>query len=75
MAKARPGSGRPPNRRGRGGVGPGPGYRPNPYTGGKKAGGYSAVPTAPVIGIAFALFLGLPAGVLGLVGWYFVAAS
>lgn len=28
MAKSRPPAGRPPGRRGRGGVGPGPGYRP-----------------------------------------------
>lgn len=27
MAKTRPGGGRPPGRRGKGGVGPGPGYR------------------------------------------------
>ena len=28
MAGKRPGKGRPPGRRGRGGVGPGPGYKP-----------------------------------------------
>lgn len=37
MGKSRQGKpkgGRPPQRRGKGGVGPGPGYKPNPNTGG-----------------------------------------
>lgn len=37
MAKpAKPSKGRPPGRRGKGGKGPGPGYVPNPNTGGTK---------------------------------------
>lgn len=34
MAKTRPPAGRPPNRRGRGGIGPGPAYRPTEGGGG-----------------------------------------
>jgi hypothetical protein len=36
MGKTRPPAGRPPGRRGKGGTGPGPAYRPNPHTGGTK---------------------------------------
>jgi hypothetical protein len=39
MGKTRPSGGRPPGRRGKGGVGPGPGYRPNPNTGGTRHDG------------------------------------
>jgi hypothetical protein len=48
--KARPAGGRPPSRRGRGGVGPGPGYRPNPNTGGTRHTGNCM--TAKVVGAA-----------------------
>lgn len=41
MGSTRPGGGRPPGRRGRGGVGPGPGYRPGGGGGGTKHGSSS----------------------------------
>lgn len=49
MGKARPASGRPPRRRGKGGIGPGPGYRPNPNTGGTKHGNGDCCPMAAAI--------------------------
>jgi hypothetical protein len=43
----RPKSGRPPGRRGKGGTGPGPAYRPNPNTGGTRhEGGCCAMAAA-----------------------------
>lgn len=39
MAKTRPSPGRPPGRRGRGGTGPGPAYRPSSTGGGTSHNG------------------------------------
>lgn len=68
--KPRPGSGRPPGRRGRGGVGPGPGYK----TGGTGKGSThkksSSTAVGPVAGLVFAvaamavLFVGTPVAYL-----------
>lgn len=69
MAKSRPPSGRPPGRRGKGGTGPGPGYRPNPNTGGTRHKS-SSTARGPVAGIVFAvcamavLFVGSPVAYL-----------
>lgn len=57
---ARPGGGRPPGRRGKAGVGPGPGYRPGNPRGNKAKGGASGVATPPIVGIAFAIFIAVP---------------
>jgi hypothetical protein len=61
MGKNRPKGGRPPGRRGRGGVGPGPGYKPNPNTGGTKHTTGNCM-TAKVVG---AVLLGLIVASLG----------
>lgn len=69
----RPSGGRPPGRRGGGGIGPGPGYRPGPPRGGKPKGGMggkSSFATIPQQAFAAALFLALPLGVVGGVGAY-----
>lgn len=49
MARNRPAGGRPPSRRGRGGVGPGPAYRPNPNTGGTKHTGGDCCPMVAAV--------------------------
>lgn len=54
MAKSRPGGGRPPNRRGKGGIGPGPGYRPG-STGGGTRHKSSSVEGSPIIRVVYAL--------------------
>lgn len=52
--KGRPAGGRPPGRRGKGGVGPGPGYRTS-GTGKGTSHKSSSSATVPILGIAFAL--------------------
>ena len=47
--KSRPAGGRPPGRRGRGGVGPGPAYRPSSTGGGTKHGGGDCCPMAAAV--------------------------
>lgn len=64
MAKSRPKGGRPPGRRGRGGIGPGPGYKP-----GGTGKGTSHKPTVGCGVIALA-FLAVPVGLMALVGTY-----
>lgn len=65
MGKKRPNGGRPPGRRGRGGVGPGPGYKPNPNTGGSKHKGHTTggcmlakAVGAVILGFLAAAFIG-----------------
>lgn len=58
MGSSRPGGGRPPGRRGRGGVGPGPGYRPGGGGGGTKHGSSSGTRAMAVVS---ALIFGVPA--------------
>ena len=59
--KARPSGGRPPGRRGRGGTGPGPGYRPSSSGGGTRHNTGGCM-TAKVVG---AVLLGLIAASYG----------
>lgn len=67
--KARPKGGRPPQRRGRGGVGPGPAYRPSSSGGGTRH--KSSAVASPVVTVgAFALFLVGPLSLLGVVLMY-----
>lgn len=54
MAKARPGGGRPPGRRGRSGVGPGPGYRA-PGHGKGSTHKSSSVEGTPMIGLVYGI--------------------
>jgi len=65
--RQRPSGGRPPGRRGRGGTGPGPGYR----TSGRGSGTphkSSSSATNPQLGIVFGIFFGVPLTVAVLVG-------
>ena len=63
MPSSRPKGGRPPRRRGRGGVGPGPAYRPSSSGGGTRH--KSSMVASPVVTVAaVVLFL---VGPLGLV--------
>lgn len=67
--KPRPSGGRPPGRRGKGGVGPGPGYRSG-GTGKGTSHKSSSTARGPVAGIVFALsffavvFVGSPVAYL-----------
>lgn len=54
MAKTRPPAGRPPRRRGRGGIGPGPAYRPSRSGGGTRHKS-SSVEGTPIITVVYAL--------------------
>ena len=54
MGKNRPKPSRPPGRRGRGGIGPGPGYKPNPNTGGTRHKS-SSVEGSPIIRVVWAV--------------------
>lgn len=54
MAKSRPAGGRPPRRRGRGGVGPGPGYRTS-GTGKGSTHKSSSVEGTPIITVVYAI--------------------
>jgi hypothetical protein len=67
MAKNRPAGGRPPGRRGRGGTGPGPGYRTS-GTGRGTGHKSSSSATNPQLGVVFGLFFGVPLVVVSLVG-------
>lgn len=73
MAKSRPAGGRPPRRRGRGGIGPGPGYRPG-GTGKGTRHKSSSVEGNPIItvvyGIAVAVVLTIGGVVAGLLHGY-----
>lgn len=62
-----PKGGRPPGRRGRGGVGPGPGYRPGGGGGGTKHGSSSG--TRAMVWIAAAIFSVPTLGFIGAVGY------
>ena len=59
----RPARGRPPGRRGRGGVGPGPGYKPNPNTGGTTHGTGRCM-TARLVGAVILAFLAASLGAI-----------
>lgn len=63
MARSRPPGGRPPNQRGRGGIGPGPAYRPSSTGGGSKHKS-SSVEGSPIIRVVYALaaFVALTGG-------------
>lgn len=65
-----PKGGRPPGRRGRGGVGPGPGYRPGGGGGGTKHGGSTG--TRAMVWMAAAVFGSFGALVLTAVGYVVV---
>jgi len=54
MGKARPPAGRPPGRRGRGGKGPGPEYRPS-RTGGGTTHKSSSVEGSPIIRVVYGI--------------------
>lgn len=67
MGKTRPGGGRPPGRRGKGGVGPGPGYRPG-GTGKGTRHKSSSVEGTPIIRVVYAIALGV-VGTIAFVGY------
>lgn len=54
MAKTRPAGGRPPSRRGKGGVGPGPAYRPSSSGGGTRHKS-SSVEGTPIITVVYGI--------------------
>jgi hypothetical protein len=70
LARARPPAGRPPNRRGRGGVGPGPAYRPSSTGGGTSHRSSFAAAPSPVVVFFSVLFVGLPAVVTSGLVWF-----
>lgn len=67
---SRPKGGRPPNRRGRGGIGPGPGYRaPGHGKGSTHKPSFGSAPQSVVV-LFSVMFIGGPAALVIGVGWF-----
>ena len=71
MTKARPPAGRPPGRRGRGGVGPGPGYRHGGVGKGTRHKSSSSATTGQLI-LVYSLFIVGPGLVAATLIGYFL---
>lgn len=69
MGSTRPAGGRPPGRRGRGGVGPGPAYRPGGGGGGTTH--KSGAAHMSLVILSYAMFIALPLGVVAGIALYF----
>jgi hypothetical protein len=71
---SRPGGGRPPGRRGKGGIGPGPGYKPGKGGGGTRHTSGSSTGSKAMMWVSVALF-GVPFALfLAAVGYVVVAS-